>query len=204
MQNLHITTSVGEAEEEDSAPRPLMDRIAGFRFSDEDRCILAHGVGDGAIMVTGTAVPERMEALDDAGAVEIDENDTSAYGDSLQDVTGAVISAPRPAVRRPDDPQPGAANPVPAATTATGKVESGTSGMAGMDIPQAGVTASRAILSRNGPSRRVRSHWLDGIGEPESLAVERDNLPGQATSAAALAGNAAKASAGAMPSKSPR
>jgi hypothetical protein len=180
-ENLHLT--VAEADEEDDTdPRPIMDRIAGFLFPDEDRDILARGLEEGAIMVTATAVPQEMEALavqalDDAGAVEIDESDTGPHEDSLRDVAGAVTSAPRSEGRRPDDPQPDASDQLRAGSAALGDVDSGTSGMAGMDIPHAGVTADRAMRRRRGSSRRVRSYWVDEAGEVENVAIERDNLP---------------------------
>lgn len=178
-QTLHVTA---QTEDEDTDPRPLFDRIGAFLFPDEDRDLMARTVEDGAVMVTATGVDSAMEALavqalDDAGAVEIDESDTGPHEDSLRDVAGAVTSAPKRDDPEADDPRLDDDRAILSGIAATGDVDSGTSGMAGMDTPHAGVTADRALRRRDGSNRRVRSYWVDEAGEVENAAIERDNLP---------------------------
>lgn len=179
MQNLHITA---QSTDEDTDPRPLFDRIGEFLFPDDDRDLMARTVEEGAVMVTATGIDSAMEAvavqaLDDAGAVEIDESDTGPHEDSLRDVAGAVTSAPKADEPEADDPRLDDDHAILSGIAATGHVDSGTSGMTGMDTPHAGVTADRPLRRRDGTSRRVRSYWVDEAGEVENAAVERDNLP---------------------------
>ena len=98
VQNLHLTA--GPDDDEDSETRPLFERLSEFLFPDPDHDLLARGVEEGAVLVTATAVPLEMEplavqALDDAGAVEITDDETAPHEDSAGDVAGAVTSATR-------------------------------------------------------------------------------------------------------------
>lgn len=174
VQNIHMTGS--DVEEEDVDQRPLFDRIGDFLFPDEDRDLLARGVEEGAVMVTVLGVPDEMEAvavaaLDDAGAVEIDEDDAGPHEDALGDVEAA--SAPMDMGREGDDAVAEDIEDALARVEEAGTLDemgAGTSGMRGMDAPHAGAVAGggsgRPRLVRRYPKRAE-----DGV------APERGNLP---------------------------
>lgn len=168
VQNMHMTGA--GVEEEDADPRPLFDRLADYLFPDVDRDLLAQEVEEGAVMVTVLAVPLEMEAvavaaLDDAGAVEIGEDDAGSPAPLVEE-------EPDPAdmERAGDDPVTGDAGDVLARIEEAGTLDemgAGTSGMRGMGVPHAGAAAARrARLVRRYPRRGA-----DGV------APERDNLP---------------------------
>jgi len=175
VQNIHMTGS--DVDEEDVDQRPLFDRIGDYLFPDEDRDLLARGVEEGAVMVTVLGVPEAMEAvavaaLDDAGAVEIDEDDAGPHEDALGDIVAG--SDPVDMAPEGDDPRTDDLEDVLARVEEAGTLDemgAGTSGMRGMETPHAGAVAEgrrtgRARLVRRYPRRR-----------DDDVAPERDNLP---------------------------
>lgn len=173
VQNLHLTAGP-EDEAEDSETRPLFDRLAEFLFPDPDQDLFARGVEEGSVLVTATTVPLEMEplavqALDDAGAVEITDDDAAPHEDSASDVAGAVTSATRDeeAAADGDAENAAAAEHYPATL---GEIEAGTSGMS--DQPR------RPLQRRQASTRRVRSYGAGSSEEEEEAAVERNNLPG--------------------------
>ena len=165
VQNIHMTGS--DVAEEEVDQRPLFDRLGDFLFPDEDRDLLARHVEEGAVLVTVLGVPDEMEAvavaaLDDAGAVEIDEDDAGPHEDALGDVEAA--SAPMETGRAGDDPVTG--DQADIIDAALGGLEAGTSGMRGMEAAHAGALAGRPRLVRRYPVK----------GE-DGVAPERGNLP---------------------------
>ena len=170
VQNIHMSGS--GVEEEDVDQRPLFDRLGEYLFPDEDRDLLARGVEEGAVMVTVLAVPGEMEAvavaaLDDAGAVEIDEDDAGPHEDALGDVEAS--SAPLDMGREGDDARAEEVEDVLARVEEAGTLDemgAGTAGMRGMETPHAGSVAGRARLVRRYPRRGA-----DGV------APERNNMP---------------------------
>lgn len=171
VQDIHMTGS--EVEEEDVDQRPLFDRLGDFLFPDEDRDLLARGVEEGAVLVTVLGVPDEMEAvavaaLDDAGAVEIDEDDAGPHEESLGDVEAA--SAPLEPGPAGDDPVSRDVEDVLAQVEEAGTLDgigAGTSGMRGMEAAHAGAVAG-------GRPRLVRRYPRKG---KDGVAPERDNLP---------------------------
>jgi len=165
VQNIHMTgEGIGEEEVD---PRPLFDRMRDYLLPDEDRDVLERAVEEGAVMVTALSVPLEMEAvavaaLDDAGAVEIDEEESALHESGLPDMDGS--SAPMEFGPEGDDARTGDAGDVLAGISES--LEGGTEGMRGMGAAHAGAVAGRARLVRRYPRKGA-----DGV------APERDNLP---------------------------
>lgn len=168
VQDMHMTGS--GVEEEDADPRPLFDRLAEYLFPDVDRDLLERSVEEGAVMLTVIGVPEEMEAmamaaLDDAGAVEIDEDDAGLPEPLVEE-------EPDPAdmERAGDDPVTDDVGDVLARIEQAGTLDemgAGTSGMRGMGVPHAGAAAARR-------ARLVRRY---ARRSGEGVAPERGNLP---------------------------
>lgn len=105
--------------------RGFMAALHDLFFPDDDRATYEEGLSRGGFLLTARDVPADLydtavDVLDDEGAVDIDERATAWRGEGW---TGASTAA---------------SYPPPVAD-----VESGTSGMAGMDTPHSGVTADR-------------------------------------------------------------
>ncbi|ESW59325.1 MAG: hypothetical protein Q27BPR15_18165 [Rhodobacter sp. CACIA14H1] len=174
VQNIHMTGA--EVDEEDVDQRPIFDRIGDFLFPDEDRDLLARGVEEGAVMVTVLGVPDAVEAvvvaaLDDAGAVEIDEDDAGPHGDALADVEAG--SAPVGTGRDGDDARAEDIEDALARVAEAGTLDemgAGTSGMRGMRTPHAGAMAGGG----SGRARLVRRYPRRG---DDGVAPERGNMP---------------------------
>lgn len=183
VQNIHMTGS--DVDEEDADQRPLFDRLGDFLFPDEDRDLLARGVEEGAVLVTVLGVPDEMEpvavaALDDAGAVEIDEDDAGPHEDALGDIEPA--SAPVNMGREGDDARAEDIEDVLARVEDAGTLDemgAGTSGMRGMETPHAGAVTggepdSGEAVRASRRARLVRRYPRRG---EDGVAPERNNLP---------------------------
>lgn len=172
----------------------FLDALRDFFFPQDDHDAYAEGLSRGGYLLTVRDVPSEMydttvDLLDDEGAVDIDERSSQWRSEGWQ---GGVASA-------------GLGTGTIAGMGGTGAdVEPGTSGMAGMDTPHAGVTADRdaEMRAETGESRgmitgadrrgdlwqrdmargrpKVRTYMAVPpllAGEDDPDAVERNNLP---------------------------
>lgn len=195
-----VTLTEGRSDElatDTTEEKGFFEALADFFFPHEDRNTYAEGLSRGGFLVTASRIPADLydtavDVLDDEGAVDIDERSASWRNEGWASVTAA---------------QTGASADILSGTgmgTATGDVEAGTSGMAGMDTPHSGAVRGadspaggsawgagtitpedrrgdmwQRDMSRNRP--RVRTYTTappvpdeDGDG---SEATERNNLP---------------------------
>lgn len=186
---LHLTEGKVADDTPSAAPegtddtRGFFDALTDFFFPPEDRAAYAEGLSRGGYLVTARHIPAGLydtviDVLDDEGAVDIDER-AATWRSGGWDGGGQDD--------RTDDP----------VRAVGGDVDPGTSGMAGMDTPHAGVTADRLAESRGmitpqdrrgdlwqrdmarGRSR-VRAYVPVGRGTEDSTgpdATERGNPP---------------------------
>lgn len=174
--------------EGDDPAAPGTDRNRGFLealhdlfFPHDDHAAYAEGLSRGGHLLTVRRLSDDLhdtvvDILDDEGAIDIDERAASWRNEGWR--SASITEGP----------------------AATGTVDSGTSGMAGMDTPHAGITADRADatpdsrgmvtpadrrgdmwqrdMARGGP--RVRTYLIDAPisrDDDTTEATERQNLP---------------------------
>lgn len=143
---LHLT----EGRPEDAPPEAagnthgFFEALKDFFFPDDDRAAYAEGLSRGGYLLTARSLAPDLydtavDVLDDEGAVDIDERASEWRSSGWQSFTSAQTGAPSDIL----------------SGTGGGEVEAGTSGMAGMDTPHAGVTADRdaELRAESGESR---------------------------------------------------
>lgn len=138
-----VTLTEGRSDELATAPtedKGFFEALADFFFPHDDRSAYAEGLSRGGYLVTASRIPgdlydTAVDVLDDEGAVDIDERSASWRSEGWEGVTAAQTGAPA-------DILSGAGM-----GTATGDVEAGTSGMAGMDTPHSGAVRGADSLS---------------------------------------------------------
>jgi hypothetical protein len=201
---LHLTE--GRPDDTEASPdthhdtRGFFEALSDFFFPDDSRATYAEGLSRGGYLVTARDIPDGLhdtvvDVLDDEGAVDIDERAAGWRSEGWTGFTAAQTGAPADILAGTGLGATGRDAGRDVGGEVGGEVGAGTSGMAGMDKPHAGVTADRAGESRGMITQadrrgdlwqrdmargrpRVRSYTaVPQVDEDAPDAVERNNLP---------------------------